>query len=427
MTVAGGDLSRLRDRMVTSVTASGRPVSDAVTAAMRAVPRHLFLPELPPEMAYRNEAIVTRRGADGQPTSSSSQPTIMAYMLDQLRVGPGQRVLEIGAGTGYNAALLQQLVGAGGRVVTVDLDDDVARQAAAHLARAGYPEVTVVQADGAAGYPAGAPYDRIIATVGVSDLAPAWLDQLVPGGRVVVPLDLRGSQRSVALEWDGACWQSRSVVPCGFMRMRGTLAGPERTVVSGDSQELALTLPGGRDLDITAVARALADPAGPAAERATRVTAGPAQLFDGLGLWLALNEPRWGMVSESARIPGGLARAPISAVDRRITAGVFDTGGFAILARPSEPDSPKPAPAFELSVLGYGPAGPDLAAELTAQVQAWDAAGRPGTGHFRISAYPARPGSAGSPGSSGSSGSPGGLPGGAVIERPHTTFVVRAT
>ncbi len=343
MTVAGGDLSRLRDRMVTSVTASGRPVSDAVAAAMRAVPRHLFLPELPPEMAYRNEAIVTRRGADGQPTSSSSQPTIMAYMLDQLRVGPGQRVLEIGAGTGYNAALLQQLVGAGGRVVTVDLDGDVAWQAAAHLAGAGYPEVTVVQADGAAGYPAGAPYDRIIATVGVSDLAPAWLDQLAPGGRIVVPLDLRGSQRSVALEWDGACWQSRSVVPCGFMRMRGTLAGPERTLVTRDSQELALTLPGGQDLDITAVARALADPAGPAAERATRVTAGPAQLFDGLGLWLALNEPRWGMVSESARVPAGLARAPLAAVDRRMTAGVFDTGGFAVLARPSEPDPAKPA------------------------------------------------------------------------------------
>ena len=155
MTVAGGDLGRLRDRMVTSVTASGRPVSDAVAAAMRAVPRHLFLPDLPPPMAYRNEAIVTRRDADGQPTSSSSQPTIMAYMLDQLGVTAGQRVLEIGAGTGYNAALLQQLVGAGGRVVTVDLDADVAREAAAHLAAAGYPEVIVVQADGAAGWPAG--------------------------------------------------------------------------------------------------------------------------------------------------------------------------------------------------------------------------------------------------------------------------------
>ena len=137
--------------MVTSVTDSGRPVSDAVAAAMRAVPRHLFLPDLAPPTAYRNEAIVTRRNADGQPTSSSSQPTIMAYMLDQLGVTAGQRVLEIGAGTGYNAALLQQLVGAGGRVVTVDLDADVAREAAAHLAAAGYPEVIVVQADGAAG------------------------------------------------------------------------------------------------------------------------------------------------------------------------------------------------------------------------------------------------------------------------------------
>ncbi len=442
MTVAGGDLGRLRDRMVTSVTASGRPVSDAVAAAMRAVPRHLFLPDLPPPMAYRNEAIVTRRDADGQPTSSSSQPTIMAYMLDQLGVTAGQRVLEIGAGTGYNAALLQQLVGAGGRVVTVDLDADVAREAAAHLAAAGCPEVIVVQADGAAGWPAGAPYDRIIATVGVSDLAPAWLVQLAPSGRIVVPLDLRGSQRSVALEWDGACWQSRSVVPCGFMRMRGTLAGPERTLVTGDNQKLALTLPGGRDLDVTAVARALNDPAGPTAERATRVAAGPAQLFDGLGLWLALNEPRWGVVSESVRVPGGLARAPLFAMDRRMTAGVFDTAGFAILARPSPPSGPGspgpgspgpgspgpgspgpgspgpgPVPAFELSVLGYGPAGPDLAAGLAAQVQAWDAAGRPGAGDFRISAYPGGPGAWGPPGR---------RPAGAVIERPHTTFVVRA-
>ena len=206
------------------------------------------------------------------------------------------------------------------------------------------------------------------------------------------------------------------------MRMRGTLAGPERTLVTGDSQELALTLPGGRDLDVTAVARALNDPAGPAAERATRVAAGPAQLFDGLGLWLALNEPRWGMVSESARVPGGLARAPLFAMDRRMTAGVFDTAGFAILARPSPPSEPGspgpgPVPAFELSVLGYGPAGPDLAAGLAAQVQAWDAAGRPGAGHFRISAYPGGPGAR---------GPPGGRPAGAVIERPHTTFVVRA-
>ncbi len=379
----------MRDRMVTQVIASGRPVSDPVNQAMRAVPRHLFLPELGPELAYRNEAIVTRRSAEGQPTSSSSQPTIMAYMLDQLGVAPGQRVLEIGAGTGYNAALLQRLVGtgsAGGAVVTVDLDEDVARQAAAHLAEAGYPDVTVVPGDGAAGYPPGAPYDRVIATVGVSDLAPAWLDQLAPGGRIVVPLDLRGSQRSVAFEWDGECWQSRSVVPCGFMRMRGTLAGPERTHMTRDDQELALTLPDGRDVDITAVSRALAELAEPAAERATRVRAGPAELFDGLGLWLALNEPRWGVLSESAQAPvGGLARAPVFVAGRRITAGIFEEDSFAILARsdpwpgaggspgfrPSGGSGGSPgvgpgpgarrgqspaAPVSQLSVLGYGPA-----------------------------------------------------------------------
>ncbi len=271
--MTGADLRRLRERMVSQVIAGGRPVSDAVTRALRVVPRHVFLPELNPEAAYRDEAIVTKRNADGQPTSSSSQPTIMAIMLDQLDLAPGHRVLEIGAGTGYNAALLKHIVGAEGAVVSIDLDEDVAEQAREHLAAVGCPDVTVVSGDGAAGYPAQAPYDRVIATVGVSDLAPAWLSQLAPGGRIVVPLDLRGAQRSVAFERAGACWQSRSVVPCGFMRMRGSLAGPERTQVSGDAKELAVTLPDGRDLDITAVARALAGPppsASPVSSRARR-------------------------------------------------------------------------------------------------------------------------------------------------------------
>src|ERR1700744_1103137 len=239
------ELARMRDRMVGEVIATGLPVSGPVAEALRVVPRHLFLPGVRPEVAYRDDAIVTRRGPDGQPTSSSSQPTIMAIMLDQLGLEPGHRVLEIGAGTGYNAALMKYLIGPSGTVVTVDLNQDVAREAAAHLAAAGYPEVTVVAADGAAGHPSGAPYDRVIATVGVSDLAPAWLDQLGPGGRIVVPLDLRGSQRSIAFERaDGTpeVWRSRSVVPCGFMRMRGSLAGPERTQVIGGHHELSLTL-----------------------------------------------------------------------------------------------------------------------------------------------------------------------------------------
>jgi protein-L-isoaspartate(D-aspartate) O-methyltransferase len=433
------ELARMRDRMAAEVTAAGRPVSAPVIEALRVVPRHLFLPGIPPEAAYRDDAIVTRRGPDGQPTSSSSQPTIMAIMLDQLGLEPGQRVLEIGAGTGYNAALMKYLVGPSGTVVTVDLDQDVAREAAAHLAATGYPEVTVAAGDGAEGYPAGAPYDRVIATVGVSDLAPAWLDQLGPGGRIVVPLDLRGSQRSIAFERvpdvDGTpgagagVWRSRSVVPCGFMRMRGSLAGPERTQIIGGHHELSLTLPDSRTVDLATLAGNLEAPSGPAAEQATRVLAGPAQLFDGLGLWLALHEPRLGVLSDSGEAGATLLlRAPTSLHGQHVTAGVFDqAGSFAVLARPetyppeldgtagppAERPGRRPAPPFELSVLGYGPDGAELAANLAALLEAWDAAGRPGTRNFGVRAYPGRAGDEVAPGK-----------GESVLARPHTTFVV---
>ena len=104
-------LMRLRERMLAHVIETSGIRDERIAAALRDVPRHLFLPHLPPEDAYLDDAIVTKRDADGQPISSSSQPAIMAIMLDQLTLAPGQRVLEIGAGTGYNAALMRHLVG----------------------------------------------------------------------------------------------------------------------------------------------------------------------------------------------------------------------------------------------------------------------------------------------------------------------------
>ena len=92
-----------------------------VEQAFLVVPRHLFLPGEPLEQVYSDRSIVVRRDAEGQWTSSSSQPAIMAIMLEQLDLKPRQRVLEIGAGTGYNAALIASIVGPGGRVVTVDI------------------------------------------------------------------------------------------------------------------------------------------------------------------------------------------------------------------------------------------------------------------------------------------------------------------
>jgi protein-L-isoaspartate(D-aspartate) O-methyltransferase len=144
---------------------------------------------------YRNTHVVTQVD-DGVPagpggtglmaTSSSSQPSVMAIMLAELDARPGHRVLEVGAGTGYNAALLAHRLGAAA-VTTVDIDPEVVRSATAALAAAGYPEVTVVLGDGERGHPPGAPYDRVICTAAVTDVPPAWVRQTRPGGRIVAP------------------------------------------------------------------------------------------------------------------------------------------------------------------------------------------------------------------------------------------------
>src|SRR5215472_11009728 len=133
-----------RARLVDELRDSGRLTSRAVEAAFRAVPRHVFLPEMVATEAYQDEAFVVKTGDDGMPVSSSSQPAIMAIMLEQLGLARGNRVLEIGAGTGYNAALMAFLVGTGGSVVTVDIDADLAARARAKLVAAGYARVLVV-------------------------------------------------------------------------------------------------------------------------------------------------------------------------------------------------------------------------------------------------------------------------------------------
>src|SRR5437763_9273611 len=169
------DAERRNLRLVARMASAGALRASEVAAAFRAVPRHHFLPGLPLGEVYEDCPVATKVGEHGAAVSSSSQPAIMAIMLQQLGPRPGQRVLEIGAGTGYNAALLARLVAPGGRVTTLDIDQDVCRQAGAHLAAAGAEGVEVVCADGAAGWPPGAPYDRILLAASATDLAPAWL------------------------------------------------------------------------------------------------------------------------------------------------------------------------------------------------------------------------------------------------------------
>jgi len=367
------ELNALRLALLDQVREQGAASDPLVADALRTVPRHLFLPDLSPDQAYRDEAIVTKRDEYGRPISSSSQPTIMAIMLDQLGVRKKQRVLEIGAGTGFNAALLDHIVGERGSVTSVDLDADTVERARENLDAAGCHDVVLVTGDGALGHPDHAPYDRIIATVGVWDLAPAWRDQLAPGGRLVVPLDLHGVQRTVAFELDGDHWTSRSAQPCGFMRMRGAFAGPERNYQVGPA--VTLSLPKDRAVDPDALAEALAESP---AMLSTGTAPSIAELFDGLSLWLAVREPRWCALSEVTGVGDPLLRdAPLTAPESTVTAGILGDDGVALLSRTDG----------ELTVLSYG--NETVAGDLLTHVLDWNAAGRPGTDGLRIDAYPA--------------------------------------
>src|SRR5262249_4990685 len=155
---------------------------------------------------------------NGVPVSSASQPAIVALMLEQLQLAPGLRVLEIGAGTGYNAALLAELVGPTGQITTIDIDSEIADEARSHLAVADYPPVRVLSGDGCGGESAGALYDRVILTLGASDICPAWFEQLNEGGLLVLPLWLRAAEASIAFRKRDGQLYGESLTACGFMR-----------------------------------------------------------------------------------------------------------------------------------------------------------------------------------------------------------------
>ncbi|MEV4939902.1 methyltransferase domain-containing protein [Streptomyces zaomyceticus] len=200
--------ARERRALVRVIEADGELTDPAWRDAFAEVPRHLFVPYYyvpgtggyerlwsgDPDPArrdrwlrgaYEDTAIATRV-RDGDLVSSASQPSLMALMLRALDVRDGHRVLEIGAGTGYHAALLCHRLGEE-HVTTVDLDEEIAESARTHLAAAGY-RPAVIAADGARGCPERAPYDRIVATCAVPSVPYPWLAQCAAGARVLTPL-----------------------------------------------------------------------------------------------------------------------------------------------------------------------------------------------------------------------------------------------
>ena len=226
-------MTDLRRRFVEQLRRNGAPMTPELSAAFIAVPREVFVADgfqrrdgswARPGGAgfraavYRDDVLVTK--IDGRvAVSSSSQPSLMAIMLDALSVRPGDRVLEIGAGTGYNAALLAAL---GADVTSVDVQADVADRARAALAAAGVEGVRVLTGDGWAGVP-GESFDRAIVTVGVAGVSPRWLAQTGPGP-IVVPVEHAGTHPVLAVEGPAEGPVTATVIcPSGFMSASGPL------------------------------------------------------------------------------------------------------------------------------------------------------------------------------------------------------------
>jgi protein-L-isoaspartate(D-aspartate) O-methyltransferase len=208
--------SEERNKMVDDIVAlarvaaeTGRPVLDErVLSAMRRVPRHEFVPKLRRRWAYRNRPLPI--GAE----QTISQPYIVALMIDLLELSPDARVLEIGGGCGYQAAVLGELAA---EVYSIEIIDSLGRMAAATLARLGYANVHVRIGDGYQGWPDAAPFDAIIVAAAPDHIPPALVAQLKPGGRLVIPVGRLAQELMVVRKNADGTTVTEDIVPVRFV------------------------------------------------------------------------------------------------------------------------------------------------------------------------------------------------------------------
>ena len=379
------EIRNQRQAMVDGLKTLGAIQIPPVEEAFRAIPRHLFVPEAQTQRAYTDTHIVTRE-RDGKALSSSSMPSLMAMMLEMLNLQPGQRVLEIGAGTGYNAALMAHLVGATGEVVTIEIDEDIVQDARAHLLAAGIENVQVICSDGSTGWAERAPYDALILTVSSADIAPAWREQLQPGGRLILPLQLTlfdsklassplpSDQFLLSFQWTGKVFEGLDCRLCTFIPLRGDLAPSEsKTCRNGPEASLSALL--ANDIDAPGIFQVLR---GPGQDEETAVHLSFLDM-SGLRTWLALREPRFCEIyvqegTNAGEIPVQLRKDATFAA----AIGLCEPQACCLLMLQEEKseqakDSKRP---FNLIIRQFG-AARELAEQLRTQVIAWDQAGRP--------------------------------------------------
>lgn len=380
-TVEPDEATRLRNKVVDELRAGGDISSSEIEAVMRKVPRHAFIPDTPLDKAYDTyAAVITKTDKHGVQLSSVSAPQIQAMMLEQAQVKPGMRVLEIGSG-GLNAAYLAELVGEHGEVVTVDIDPVVTERAHRLLNEHGYDRVRVLTADAAEPIPELGEVDVVMVTAGAWDIAPAWTAQLKQGGRLVVPLRMRGLTRSVAFTQitgeHGPYLESVSALICGFVPMQGSTAHREELLLVNGTPEIGLKFDDGLPADPHRLDNAVTFPRH---ELWTGVVIGLSELIDTLQMAMAISLPGFCTMAVDEDLDTGL----VTPVNKRFALAAVEDDTFAYLVTRRTDDNKH----IEYGVHALGPNAKQFADQVADVLRDWEASRRGGPSPV-IRVYPA--------------------------------------
>ncbi len=345
--------------------------NDKIEAAFAEVPRHVFIPKATLDDVYADKSIVLQYDDNDEALSSSIMPSMLAQLLDQLALEPGQNVLEIGAGSGYFAALLRHVLGESSTVTSIEIDREMVKVATKNLQKLGFRNINIVHSDGANGYAPRASYDRIVSTVGVWDIPDMWIQQLKPNGRLVVPIWLDGLQVIATFIKQGehmliSDWNSSGA----FVYMRGIASGPKVSKRVG-STSLRLYADDIKNIDTIALHSLLSEDHDYC--HLSKILANEEYWYGALP-YLMLREPKDAVF------------ALYSVMDNQKAYGL-DGEGFAFLTAGS---------ACFVPYFGLGNthcyAGADAFLTVEDLLNQWDAEGRPGLDRLRLGLYP-RPGS----------------------------------
>lgn len=361
-------------------------------AAFRTLPRANFAPPgTPIEWIYRDDVIPIKQQGDIW-VSTITNPGGIADMLERLQIEPGMRVLEIGAASGYTAALLAHLVGESGQVTTVEIDPELAQMARRNLDAHGLHRVHVAHFDGSLGYPANAPYDRILLTVGAWDIPAAWREQLTADGRLLLSLWVRSVQRLFLFQRTETGLMAHGAHAMSFVRMRGQAAGDEGKTRFGPENLLYAETDNRHATHGEQLYTLLQQPP---QQHSTGIRLCAAEVLNALVFYLAAHLPNFGSIGARRELAQQNLIACLPGLSHRHceTAGLLTANALCLLhcppeqnpffSRPDLPDLYRNLVDFDLHLRTHGAQPQAITAQLRQAIEQWQAESRPSDARLR--------------------------------------------